>query len=114
MLQGTTHAAVIEYISGQDLIFYIVMITIFLSILAHNMSAVPLTNWYTQRITQLEKEGFAQAETIYVPGMPTRRSTPFGVSTPSSAHRATDAGLQNRAPLMQNGMKYCSQFSKTG
>ena len=91
MLQGTTHAAVIEYISGQDLIFYIVMITIFLSILAHNMSTVPLINLYTLRITQLEKEGFAQAETIYVPGMPTRRSTPL-----ASQHPPVHIGLLTR------------------
>ena len=52
-----------------------IMLTIFLSVLAHGISAAPLTNWYAKRIAQFEKDGVAQAETKFVPGMPTRNAT---------------------------------------
>lgn len=61
-----------EESARHDLIFSLIMITIFLSVLAHGISAAPLTNWYAKRIAQLEKAGVAQAETKLVPGMPTR------------------------------------------
>jgi NhaP-type Na+/H+ or K+/H+ antiporter len=64
-----------EEFPGHDLIFTSIMITIFLSVLAHGISAAPLTNWYAKRIAQLEKDGVAQAETKFVPGMPTRNAT---------------------------------------
>jgi NhaP-type Na+/H+ or K+/H+ antiporter len=64
-----------EEFAGHDVIFSSIMITIFLSVLAHGISAAPLTNWYAKRIAQLEKDGVAQAETKFVPGMPTRNAT---------------------------------------
>jgi NhaP-type Na+/H+ or K+/H+ antiporter len=68
------------------------MITIFFSVMVHGMSAVPLTNWYARRIAKLEKQGLAQAETQYVPAMPTRKTTPDSASTPSQAAGAPKAG----------------------
>jgi NhaP-type Na+/H+ or K+/H+ antiporter len=68
------------------------MITIFFSVLAHGMSAVPLTNWYAQQIAKLEKQGLAQAETQYVPAMPIRKATPDSASTPSLAAGAPNSG----------------------
>ena len=74
-----------EEIAEADLIFRVIMITIFISVLAHGISAVPLTNWYAKRIPQLEKDGFTQAETKLVPGMPTRNTTSITDSSPSKA-----------------------------
>jgi NhaP-type Na+/H+ or K+/H+ antiporter len=51
------------------------MITIFFSVLAHGMSAAPLTNWYARRIAQLQKDGLVQAETKFVPELPTRKAS---------------------------------------
>jgi NhaP-type Na+/H+ or K+/H+ antiporter len=62
-----------EGIGRQEMIFSLVMLTIFFSVIAHGMSAVPLTNWYAKRIAQLDKSGLAQAETQFVPAMPTRK-----------------------------------------
>jgi NhaP-type Na+/H+ or K+/H+ antiporter len=81
-----------EGLERQDVIFSVVMITIFFSVMAHGMSAVPLTNWYAQRIAQLEKQGLAQAETKYVPEMPTRKAKPDSSPTPSQAAGAAKAG----------------------
>lgn len=64
-----------ENITGQDTIFTVVMITIFFSVLAHGMSAAPLTNWYARRIAQLQKDGLVQAETKFVPELPTRKAS---------------------------------------
>jgi len=74
-----------EEIAEADLIFRVIMITIFISVLAHGISAVPLTNWYSKRIAQLEKDGFAEAETKLVPGMPTRKATLNTGSFPSES-----------------------------
>lgn len=81
-----------EGIASQDKIFSVVMITIFFSVLAHGMSAVPLSNWYGKRINQLNQEGLAQTETKYVPEMPTRRTTPDSGSLPSDAAGTPNAG----------------------
>jgi NhaP-type Na+/H+ or K+/H+ antiporter len=80
-----------EGIGRQEMIFSLVMLTIFFSVLAHSISAVPLTNWYAKRIAQLGKSGLAQAETQYVPAMPTRKATPDSGSTPSQADGAPNA-----------------------
>ena len=65
-----------ENIPGQDTIFNTVMFTIFLSVLVHGMSATPLSNWYAKRMAALDKEGFADVETMPVSEMATRRGTP--------------------------------------
>jgi NhaP-type Na+/H+ or K+/H+ antiporter len=75
----------VEGIDRQEMIFSLVMITIFFSVLMHGISAVPLTNRYAKRIAQLEKNGLAQAETQYVPGMPTRKATIKPASSPSES-----------------------------
>jgi NhaP-type Na+/H+ or K+/H+ antiporter len=75
----------VEGIDRQEMIFSLVMITIFFSVLMHGISAVPLTNRYAKRIAQLEKNGLAQAETQYVPGMPTRKATIKPASFPSES-----------------------------
>lgn len=62
-----------ESIAGQETVFNVVMITIFFSVFAHGISAVPLTNWYANRIAELQKDGLAQVEATSVPEMPTRR-----------------------------------------
>lgn len=80
-----------EGIASQEKIFSVVMITIFFSVLAHGLSAVPLTNWYGKRIAQLAQEGLAQAETKDVPGMPTRRATPDSGSPLSDAAGTSQA-----------------------
>lgn len=72
-----------EEFPGHDLIFSLIMITIFLSVLAHGISAAPLTNWYAKRIAQLEKVGAAQAETKSVPGMSTLNTTSITDSSPT-------------------------------
>lgn len=82
----------VEGIDRQEMIFSLVMITIFFSVLMHGISAVPLTNRYARRIAKLEKQGLAQAETQYVPAMPTRKTTPDSASTPSQAAGAPKAG----------------------
>jgi len=64
-----------EGIGKQEVIFSLVMLTIFFSVLTHGMSAVPLANWYANRITHLEKKGLAQKETQFVPEMSTRKTT---------------------------------------
>jgi NhaP-type Na+/H+ or K+/H+ antiporter len=62
-----------ENITDQETIANVVMITIFFSVLAHGVSAAPLSKWYVRRITQMQKDGFAQAETASVPEMSTRK-----------------------------------------
>jgi NhaP-type Na+/H+ or K+/H+ antiporter len=80
-----------EKITGQDTIFNVVMITIFFSVLAHGISAVPLTNWYAKRIARLEKDGLAQAERTHVPEMPTRRASLSTVTAPVETADASKA-----------------------
>ena len=81
-----------EGLEKQDVIFSVVMITIFFSVMVHGMSAVPLTNWYARRIAKLEKQGLAQAETRYVPEMPARKVKPDSSPTSSQTAGAPKAG----------------------
>jgi NhaP-type Na+/H+ or K+/H+ antiporter len=60
-------------IAGVDVIYDVVMITVFISVIAHGVSAAPLANWYGKRITELEKDGSADAETLVAPEMFTRK-----------------------------------------
>jgi NhaP-type Na+/H+ or K+/H+ antiporter len=60
-------------IAGVDVIYNVVMITVFFSVIAHGISAAPLANWYGNRITELEKDGAAEAETLIVPEISTRK-----------------------------------------
>jgi NhaP-type Na+/H+ or K+/H+ antiporter len=65
-----------EELVGKDTVFNVVMVTIFVSILLHGMSAAPLTKWYSERIARLKNESLAQADTTIVPEMPTRKASP--------------------------------------
>ncbi|UCG26313.1 MAG: sodium:proton antiporter [Chloroflexota bacterium] len=64
-----------EDIIGQETIYTVVMITIFMSVLAHGFTAAPLSNWYGKYIKGLDKEGAADSEMKPVPEMPTRVET---------------------------------------
>jgi NhaP-type Na+/H+ or K+/H+ antiporter len=64
-----------EDLFGKDTIYTVVMITIFLSVLAHGFTAAPLSDRYGKRIAQLDKRGAADSETRPVPEMPTRGET---------------------------------------
>ena len=64
-----------EDLIGKETIFAVVMITIFMSVLAHGFSAVPFSNWYGKRIAELDKKGEADSEMKPVPEMPTRVGT---------------------------------------
>ena len=62
-----------ENVTGEDTIFTVAMITVFLSVMAHGISAAPLADWYGKHIAALDKRDAADAETVPVPEMPTRR-----------------------------------------
>lgn len=62
----------IENLAGRETIYAVVMTTVFLSVLAHGISAAPLSDWYGRRITELDEKGAADSETLPVPDIPTR------------------------------------------
>ena len=62
-----------EEIVGKEMIFDIAVLTIFLSVIAHGISAAPLAEKYGARITQLINKGSADAEAASVPEVPIRR-----------------------------------------
>jgi len=72
-----------EKIAEQEVIFNVVMITIFFSVLVHGISAAPLSDWYAKRIEKLGIEGLASEETKSVPEMPTRKTSMSSSSVPS-------------------------------
>jgi NhaP-type Na+/H+ or K+/H+ antiporter len=72
-----------EDIIGQETIYTVVMITIFMSVLAHGFTAAPLSNWYGKYIEELDKEGAADSEMKPVPEMPTRVETATSVAVVS-------------------------------
>jgi NhaP-type Na+/H+ or K+/H+ antiporter len=74
-----------EDLIGKDTIYAVVMTTIFLSVLAHGFTAVPLSNWYGKLIAELDKKGAADSEMKPVPEMPTRVGTaPVAITTSES------------------------------
>jgi NhaP-type Na+/H+ or K+/H+ antiporter len=74
-----------EDLFGRDTIYTVVMVTIFLSVLAHGMTAAPLSDRYGKRIAQLDKRGAADSEMRPVPEMPTRGETaPVAVASSGS------------------------------
>jgi NhaP-type Na+/H+ or K+/H+ antiporter len=81
-----------ENITGQETIANVVMITIFFSVLAHGVSAAPLTKWYANRIALMQKDGLAQAETASVPEMPTRSVNLPANTLYSEATNASEGG----------------------
>jgi NhaP-type Na+/H+ or K+/H+ antiporter len=58
--------------AGTDTIYAAAMLTIFISVLAHGLTAAPLSNRYGKRIANLDKQGAAGPEMMPVPEMPTR------------------------------------------
>jgi NhaP-type Na+/H+ or K+/H+ antiporter len=64
-----------EEVAGKETIYTVAMITVFLSVLAHGISAAPFADWYGKHIAALDKRDAAEAETTQVPEMPTRRKS---------------------------------------
>lgn len=56
-------------IEGVDVIYDVVMITVFISVMVRGISAAPLANWYGKRISKLENDGSANAEALVAPEM---------------------------------------------
>jgi NhaP-type Na+/H+ or K+/H+ antiporter len=70
-----------EEIAGSEIIFGVAVTTIFISVLAHGISAGPLSERYGAAISELIQKGSARAEAIQVPEVPTRRGAiPVGPS----------------------------------
>jgi NhaP-type Na+/H+ or K+/H+ antiporter len=79
-----------EQVAGKETIYTVAMITIFLSVLAHGISAAPLADWYGKHIAALDKRDAAGAETTTVPEMPTRIKgfqASSGSSTPANVSK---------------------------
>jgi NhaP-type Na+/H+ or K+/H+ antiporter len=74
-----------EDLIGKEIIYTVAMITIFMSVLAHGLTAAPLSNWYGRRIEDLDKKGAAESEMRPVPEMPTRVETaPVAIASAGS------------------------------
>ena len=61
-----------DKVAGVGTIYTVAMITVFMSVLAHGISAAPIADWYGGYISKLDKKGIATAETTMVPEIPTR------------------------------------------
>jgi NhaP-type Na+/H+ or K+/H+ antiporter len=59
----------VDQVAENDLIFSVVMTTIFLSVILHGVSASPLSKRYSAYLTRLKDQGIAAEETISVPEM---------------------------------------------
>jgi len=74
-----------EDLTGKETIYTVAVITIFMSVLAHGVTAAPLSDWYGKRIAELDKKGMAESEMRPVPEMPTRgRIAPIAISSSES------------------------------
>jgi hypothetical protein len=60
------------------------MITVFLSVMAHGISAAPLADWYAKHVAVLDRRDAADAENTPVPEIP----TPTGRLRSGSAEKA--------------------------
>jgi NhaP-type Na+/H+ or K+/H+ antiporter len=67
-----------ERLNGKDIIFNVVILTVFLSILLHGISAAPLSKKYGEYIAALDRQGLANVEMREVEEVPTRK----GLETP--------------------------------
>ena len=70
----------VEELNGKETIITAAIITVFLSVMAHGISAAPLADWYGKHIAALDKYDAADAETVTVPEMPTRRKSVKAIS----------------------------------
>ena len=59
-------------IGSKEIIFDAAMLTVFLSIMLHGVTAVPLANWYGERMSAMQARGAADAEAQSVPEVATR------------------------------------------
>ena len=62
-------------IGSIDVIFNAAMLTVFLSIMLHGMSAAPLSNWYGDRMAARASQGAADVEQKPVPDVATRANS---------------------------------------
>jgi NhaP-type Na+/H+ or K+/H+ antiporter len=69
-----------EDLIGRETIYTLAIITIFMSVLAHGVTAAPLSNWYGKRIEELDTKGEADSEMKPVPEVPTRAETAVPVA----------------------------------
>ena len=79
-----------EQVAGKETIYTVAMITIFMSVMAHGISAAPLADWYGKHVATLDKRDAAGAETTLVPEIPTRRKSfkaGSGSSTPANVSK---------------------------
>jgi NhaP-type Na+/H+ or K+/H+ antiporter len=79
-----------EEIAGGEMIFYLAVVTIFFSVIAHGISAAPLAERYGATISDLIQKSSAPAEAVQVSEVPTRtRTIPVG-SSPQDQPEALD------------------------
>jgi NhaP-type Na+/H+ or K+/H+ antiporter len=69
-----------EDLIGRETIYTLAIITIFMSVLAHGLTAAPLSNWYGKRIEELDTKGEADSEMKPVPEISTRAETAVPVA----------------------------------
>ncbi len=79
-----------EEIAGSEMIFGVAVTTIFLSVMAHGISAGPLAERYGAFISDLIQKGSAVAEALQVSEVPTRRGTVQVEPSPQGQPEALD------------------------
>jgi NhaP-type Na+/H+ or K+/H+ antiporter len=73
-----------EKVASMQTIYAVGMTTVFMSVLAHGISAAPLADRYGRYISDLDEKGKAAAETAAVPELPTRSQSVLAKSYTSS------------------------------
>ncbi|MBE2223448.1 MAG: cation:proton antiporter [Anaerolineae bacterium] len=73
-----------EDLATKETIYNVVMITVFVSVLAHGISATPLANWYGNRMAEVDGAGSVGTEMKPVPEMATRTGIVHGATNPVS------------------------------
>jgi NhaP-type Na+/H+ or K+/H+ antiporter len=68
----------VEAIAGGRIIYDVAVITVFVSVLLHGLSAAPFSAWYGKWVARQDAQGAADAEMAPVPEMPTRTVTACG------------------------------------
>jgi len=79
-----------EEIAGSEMIFGVAVTTIFLSVMAHGISAAPLAERYGAFISDQIQKGSAVAEALQVSEVPTRRGTVPVEPSPQGQPEAID------------------------
>jgi NhaP-type Na+/H+ or K+/H+ antiporter len=65
----------VDEIAAGQIIYDVAMITVFVSVILHGLSAAPLSEWYSKWMARQVAQGAAGAEMAPVPEMPTRTVT---------------------------------------